>query len=344
MPCGIAECATATRMTWRDLRGLRTATAVAIFWGVVAAATVVHAISVDVGTAQGPAGTIVSFDVSLSGISAPQSVVAFANQIGFEARTPIVARADGKPDCALKAGILKENTGFAFQPANCVVGTSCTSVKAAVLSFNPNTTRTPLANGPIYSCRFAIPAGAAIGATFALTNVGATVTDPNSVDTDVTAMSHSGGITVGGPSVTPTRTSSPTRTVTPTFTPTRTYTPTPTPTATPTFTPTQTYTPTPTPTPTPTFTPTPTDTPTPVSCPGDCNNDERVTVDDLLAMLNVALGAAGITSCKAGDANHDGRIAIEDILTAVNSALNGCGSVEQEPVALVARRSRRTQE
>ena len=331
-------------MTWRDLRGLQTATAVATFCGVVAAATMVRAISVDVGTAQGPAGTTVSFDVSLSGISAPQSVIAFVNQIGFDAGTPIAARADGKPDCALKAGILKENTGFAFLPRNCVVGTNCTSVNALVISFNPNTTRTPLPNGPIYSCRFAIPAVAATGATFALTNVGATVTDPNNVDIDVTAMSHSGRITVGGPSVTPTRTSTPTRTVTPTFTPTRTYTPTPTPTATPTFTPTRTHTPTPTPTATPTFTPTPTDTPTPVSCPGDCNNDKNVTVDDLLAMLNVALGAADITSCKAGDADHDGRIAIEDILTAVNSALNGCGSVEQGPVAPAARRSGRTQE
>ncbi|MGD0947355.1 MAG: hypothetical protein ABSA52_07980 [Candidatus Binatia bacterium] len=65
-------------------------------------------------------------------------------------------------------------------------------------------------------------------------------------------------------------------------------------------------------------------TPTP-SCAGDCNGDGQVTVDEILTMVNIALGNANISTCLAGDANHDGQITIDEILTAVNNALNGCG-------------------
>jgi hypothetical protein len=79
---------------------------------------------------------------------------------------------------------------------------------------------------------------------------------------------------------------------------------------------------TPTSTPTPAYAPSPTPTPSP--CVGDCNEDNSVTVDELLRMVNVALGNAGIEACNAGDANHDGSITIDEILKAVNNALSGC--------------------
>jgi hypothetical protein len=50
-------------------------------------------------------------------------------------------------------------------------------------------------------------------------------------------------------------------------------------------------------------------------------------VDDIITMVDIALGNAAISACKAGDANHDGTITIDEILTAVNNALNGCGSL-----------------
>jgi hypothetical protein len=83
----------------------------------------------------------------------------------------------------------------------------------------------------------------------------------------------------------------------------------------------------PTPTPTPSATPSPTGTPpiTPTPpCVGDCNDDQSVTVDELLRMVNSALGNAGVDTCSAGDANHDGDITIDEMLTAVNNALTGC--------------------
>jgi hypothetical protein len=72
-------------------------------------------------------------------------------------------------------------------------------------------------------------------------------------------------------------------------------------------------------------TPTPTATPTnPSSCVGDCNDSQDVTVDELLSMVNIALGNADVSTCEAGDANHSTDITIDEILTAVNYALSGC--------------------
>jgi hypothetical protein len=79
--------------------------------------------------------------------------------------------------------------------------------------------------------------------------------------------------------------------------------------------------PTPTPTPSPGSTPTPTAT---ASCVGDCDGDGQVTVDEILTLIDVALGSAAITQCEPGDSNRDGRITIDEILIAVDNGLNGC--------------------
>ena len=62
----------------------------------------------------------------------------------------------------------------------------------------------------------------------------------------------------------------------------------------------------------------------PILCVGDCSGGRSVTVDEILTMVNIALGNAAVTTCEAGDANHDGQITVDEILTAVNNALNGC--------------------
>jgi hypothetical protein len=64
----------------------------------------------------------------------------------------------------------------------------------------------------------------------------------------------------------------------------------------------------------------------PIPCVGDCNGDSQVTVNELIALVNIALGNADISTCLPGDANHDMQITIDEILTAVNNALNGCPS------------------
>ncbi len=76
-------------------------------------------------------------------------------------------------------------------------------------------------------------------------------------------------------------------------------------------------------TPTPAATQTP--APSPGPCIGDCNNDQVVTVDELLTLVDISLGVENLSACTAGDANHDGQITVDEILAAVHNALNGCG-------------------
>src|SRR5512139_626226 len=61
-------------------------------------------------------------------------------------------------------------------------------------------------------------------------------------------------------------------------------------------------------------------------CTGDCNTSNSVTVDEILVMVNVALGQAQVSACPAGDANHDNAITVDEILAAVNFALTECPS------------------
>jgi len=59
-------------------------------------------------------------------------------------------------------------------------------------------------------------------------------------------------------------------------------------------------------------------------CIGDCNASTDVTVDEILTMVNIALGTQQASACLPGDSNGDGQVTVEEILAAVNNALNGC--------------------
>lgn len=70
----------------------------------------------------------------------------------------------------------------------------------------------------------------------------------------------------------------------------------------------------------------PGNTPTPGSggCPGDCNGDGAVTVDEVISGVNIALGNVPVSACPAMDDNGDSDVTVDEILKAVNAALNGC--------------------
>jgi hypothetical protein len=59
----------------------------------------------------------------------------------------------------------------------------------------------------------------------------------------------------------------------------------------------------------------------PLPCVGDCNGDGTVTIDEILSMVDAALGDAPATDCGTGG---NEQITVAEILTAVNNALNGC--------------------
>ena len=64
--------------------------------------------------------------------------------------------------------------------------------------------------------------------------------------------------------------------------------------------------------------------PTPLACVGDCDRGGSVTVNEIIAMVNIALGNAPASNCAAGDANGDGQVTVNEIVRAVSNALNGC--------------------
>jgi hypothetical protein len=118
-------------------------------------------------------------------------------------------------------------------------------------------------------------------------------------------------ITYREPTPTPSRTRTRTRTRTPTHT--RTPVGSKTPTRTPTVRATLTGTPTRTRTP-------PLDTP----CTGDCSDDGRVTIEELVRGVEIALGIAPLDDCPAFDSDTNGRLTVGELVVAVGNALNGC--------------------
>ncbi len=110
-------------------------------------------------------------------------------------------------------------------------------------------------------------------------------------------------------------------------------TPTPAPTMSPSATPTASSTATSTPRPSSTSTSTPTAaaTPSPVApCAGDCSGDRTTTVDEILLLVNRALGEAA-APCPAGDGDGNGSITVDEIIAAVDRALRGCFAAFNAP-------------
>jgi len=76
--------------------------------------------------------------------------------------------------------------------------------------------------------------------------------------------------------------------------------------------------------PAPTPTATPPVSPGPAGCPGDCDGNGSVTVNELVTSVNIALGSLPLSACPVLDVNGDGTVEIDELVAAVNDALNGC--------------------
>jgi photosystem II stability/assembly factor-like uncharacterized protein len=64
--------------------------------------------------------------------------------------------------------------------------------------------------------------------------------------------------------------------------------------------------------------------PTCLYCAGDCDDSRDVTVDEVITVVNIALGNSTLDTCLAGDGSGDGFVTVDEVLTAVNRALRGC--------------------
>lgn len=88
-------------------------------------------------------------------------------------------------------------------------------------------------------------------------------------------------------------------------------------------------------TPTATATPTKTTTPTATGsgatvtpggvCVGDCEpQDRKVSIDELVRGVNIALGTVSLDTCESFDKNDSTKVEINELITGVNNALNSC--------------------
>ena len=65
------------------------------------------------------------------------------------------------------------------------------------------------------------------------------------------------------------------------------------------------------------------------SCRGDCDGNKKVSVDELIAAVGIALGRQTMPVCAAADGGTDGQITVSDVIAAVDSALLGCAEVNR---------------
>ncbi len=71
------------------------------------------------------------------------------------------------------------------------------------------------------------------------------------------------------------------------------------------------------------------------ACTGDCDDDGRVTITDLVRGVAIALGEAALSSCEILDGNRDGAVAIAELIAAVDTALSSCAGGPADAAVLV---------
>lgn len=59
-------------------------------------------------------------------------------------------------------------------------------------------------------------------------------------------------------------------------------------------------------------------------CPGDCDNDGEVTIEELVWGVNIALGQARAALCPAADLDGNEAVTVEELVRGVRVALEGC--------------------
>lgn len=61
-------------------------------------------------------------------------------------------------------------------------------------------------------------------------------------------------------------------------------------------------------------------------CPGDCNGDTRVMIEEVITAVTIAQSEAPGSACANADSNADGTVTIDEVIAAINRALSGCSA------------------
>ena len=64
--------------------------------------------------------------------------------------------------------------------------------------------------------------------------------------------------------------------------------------------------------------------PQPGPCVADCNDDGRVSVDEVVLATQIALGVALLDDCQAADFDQNQQVTVDELLLAVQALLGGC--------------------
>lgn len=64
----------------------------------------------------------------------------------------------------------------------------------------------------------------------------------------------------------------------------------------------------------------------PAACVGDCDDDNAVTINEIITGVNIALDSLSLDTCPSFDADHDGMVTVNELVVGVNNALGECGS------------------
>lgn len=59
-------------------------------------------------------------------------------------------------------------------------------------------------------------------------------------------------------------------------------------------------------------------------CVGDCNADGRVTIDEVVTGVNIALLNLALERCPSFDVSHESVVTVDELITAVDNALDDC--------------------
>jgi hypothetical protein len=62
-----------------------------------------------------------------------------------------------------------------------------------------------------------------------------------------------------------------------------------------------------------------------VSARGDCDGDGRISIDELIFAVRVALAWESLSACTNLDADFDGGVTIDELVAAVGDAMAGSG-------------------
>ena len=70
------------------------------------------------------------------------------------------------------------------------------------------------------------------------------------------------------------------------------------------------------------------------ACPGDCNNDGEVTIEEIIRGVNIALELSSLSTCSSFDLDGNGAVTVDEIIRGVNAALFGCSAPAPTPTVL----------